>query len=258
MRPLFRKIGETVRLGFSLAKTNFKLRNEGNYLGVAWYLLVPLSLFVIILLVRHAAFSDTGIEHYPVYLLIGITGFNFFRQTISLSISAIHTNGGFIKSLNGISLEAFVLSQFIESVFSHAFELALVVGAMAYFGLPIAWVIFYPLVFLTFAPFVLGLSLLFAAGGTYMRDFENVWNIAGQLLFFATPIFYVARPESFAYSANLFNPLFYFLSMARDVMLYRTVPSLWMIATLFGAGIAVLFLGMGVFGKYKGRFSELV
>ena len=258
MSTIHNRFLKTIRLSFSLAKINFKLRNEGNYLGVIWYLLVPLSLFLIILLVRHAAFSDAGIEQYPIYLLIGITGFNFFRQSISLSISSIHQNGGFIKSLNGISLEAFVLSQFIESVFSHAFELILIAGFMLYFGLPIVWLALYPIAFLLFAPFVLGISLIFATGGTYMRDLENVWNIATQLLLFGTPIFYVALPGSFAYSINLLNPLFYFLLIARDFVIYHIVPPVWMMFVLFGFGIVCLIIGMFVFKKFKYGFSELV
>ena len=32
-----------IQIGFQLAKTNFKLRNEGSYLGIFWYLLYLLN-----------------------------------------------------------------------------------------------------------------------------------------------------------------------------------------------------------------------
>ncbi len=41
-----------LRISLILAKTNFKLRIEGSYLGILWYLLNPLALFLILLLIK--------------------------------------------------------------------------------------------------------------------------------------------------------------------------------------------------------------
>ena len=43
------KIKSISALSFSLAKANFKIRNEGSYLGIFWYLLEPLAFFIVLL-----------------------------------------------------------------------------------------------------------------------------------------------------------------------------------------------------------------
>jgi ABC-type polysaccharide/polyol phosphate export permease len=80
------EIKKMIRVSFSLAKVNFRLRIENSYLGIFWYLLNPLIMFGILLLVKKAAFPEASIPYYPLFLIIGISAFNFFKQAISESI----------------------------------------------------------------------------------------------------------------------------------------------------------------------------
>ena len=249
---------EILRLSFSLAKTSFKLRNEGSYLGIMWYLLGPLALFFIILFVKGAAFPGTSAPSYPIYLLIGITGFNFFRQSITTSIQAINMNAGFIRSINNISLETFVLATILESVFSHIFEIALVAAFMIYFGVPVLGILLYPLSFLVFFPFILGAGFFCAAVGVYTTDLDNIWMIASQLLFFVTPVFYTIEPGTMLHTVNLFNPVFYFVNISRSLLIDRTFPPLWMFGVILGMGALACFVGIKIFEAKKRELAEKV
>lgn len=252
------KIREVIRLSFSLAKTNFKLRNEGSYLGIAWYLLGPLALFFIILFIRGEAFPGAIAPEYPIYLLIGITGFNFFRQSITTSIQAITMNASFIKSINNISLETFVVATVFEATFSHVFEVVLVAAFMAYFGVPLLGILLYPISFLVFFPFILGAGFFCATIGTFTADLDNLWMIASQLLFFVTPIFYTATPGTTLYAVNLFNPAFYFISISRSFLIDRVFPPLWMFGVLLGMGVLICFIGVRLFEAKKYKLAEQV
>lgn len=249
---------DILRLSFSLAKTNFKLRNEGSYLGVFWYLLGPLALFFIILFVQGAAFPGASIPSYPIYLLIGITGFNFFRQSITTSIRAISMNASFVKSINNISLETFAVATILEATFSHVFEIALVAAFMLYFGIPLVGILLYPISFLVFFPFIVGAAFFCATLGAYTTDLDNLWMIASQLLFFATPIFYVAKPGTMLYTLNLFNPVFYFVSISRSFLIERAFPPLWMFGVLLGMGVVACLVGIKLFQSKKRSFAEKV
>ena len=110
-------------LSLQLAKSNFKLRNEGSFFGIFWYLLEPLSLFLIIVGLR-AMLGGGGIEHYPLYLLLGLIMFNFFSGTTSRATSLIISNANFIKSMK-INHESLIVSQVVEGIFSHFFEILL-------------------------------------------------------------------------------------------------------------------------------------
>src|SRR4030042_3140482 len=94
------KLRHFLDLSLEIAKSSFKLRNEGSYLGIFWYLLNPLLLFLLLLLV----FSDrlgNSIPSYPLYLLLGIVIFNFFQQATTESTKIIVRDyGELIKSIN--------------------------------------------------------------------------------------------------------------------------------------------------------------
>ncbi|MBD3260723.1 MAG: ABC transporter permease, partial [Candidatus Altiarchaeales archaeon] len=66
-------------LSLSIAEAEFKLRNEGSYLGILWYLLEPLLMFILLLFVFSKSLGQ-DIPHYPLYLLVGIIVFNFFQK----------------------------------------------------------------------------------------------------------------------------------------------------------------------------------
>ncbi len=249
-------VTDILRLSFSLAKTNFKLRNEGSYLGIAWYLLGPLALFFIILFVRGAAFPGAAIASYPIYLLIGITGFNFFRQSISLSIRAITSSAEFIKSINNISPETFVISTILESSFSHVFEMLLVALFMIYFGVPLVGILFYPISFLAFLPFVLGAGFFCATIGAYAIDVDNIWAIMSQLFIFVTPIFYTMVPGTTLATVNLFNPLFYYINISRNLLISRSFPPFSSFAAILGMGVLACVVGIGFFESKKHNLAE--
>jgi len=236
----------------ALAKANFKLRNEGNYLGILWYLLDPLLFFLMFVLVRNIL--GTGIEYYPVYLLIGLTMFNFFRKTTTYASRAISSNAGIISNLK-IKSEVFVISSLLLAVFSHIFELALIAVVMFFMGLPVWYLIFYPFIFFFLWIFTLGFSFLVSSISVYLNDFSNLWGIITRVLWFTTPIFYSARLE-LPFEINTYNPMYYYLTMAREVLIYHRLPETWMIVASITVSFVALIFGIFIFQKTKHGFAE--
>ena len=77
-----------------LVRTDFKLRYQGSVLGYAWSLLHPLMIFLILYVVFVNFLKvGKGIDHYPVYLLLGIVLWNFFRETTMQSLTSIVSRG---------------------------------------------------------------------------------------------------------------------------------------------------------------------
>lgn len=253
----YRKIKRIFELSFSLAKANFKLRNEGSYLGVFWYLLNPLLLFAIILFIRGVAFSGSNIKFYPIYLLFGIVMTNLFTSIAGASINSVSGNSSYITSMK-IECEAFVLSNIFQFVFSHMFEVLLIVALMVFYNISLLGLIYYFVILLFFLIFLTGVSFLFSTIGTYVSDFSNIWAFASQLLFFITPTFYTIKPSDPNYFLNLFNPLFYFLDVSRQIVVYRTMPEPWMILIAIGMSFSFLVVGIFVFEKFKNKFAELI
>lgn len=244
-------------LSFILAKANFKLRNEGSYLGLLWYLLNPLSLFIIILFIRGEAFRASDLANYPVYLLVGLLMFHYMSQIIGSSMNLIQSNGNFIKSIH-IYPETIVISRVLQSCFSHIFEICLLTLASVYFGSTLLGLIPYILVFIIFSFFVLGLSFLFSAIGVHFNDLGNIWAVASTLLFFVTPVFHAPQAGSTLASINHYNPIAIFLDAGREMFVSGSFPQLSTWFLLFIISSFTLAVGLMVFEREKDYFAELV
>ena len=252
------KIKNIFRISLALAKVNFNLRIEGSYLGVLWYLLNPLILFAVLWFVKEAAFAEVQINYYPLYLLIGIAGFNFFKQAITSSIDAISSNYEYIKSINNIAPETLVISAFIQAIFSHIFEFILIFGLAIYLKISLVGLLFYPVFFLIFVILVLGICFIFATIGVYVSDLNNVWIILSQLIMLATPIFYSINPSSLIYKINLANPLFYFLETIRSIVITSKPPTLFIMLALIIFSLLSFVIGILIFKKHQNKFAELL
>lgn len=247
---------KTLNLSLALAKAEFKLRNEGTYLGIFWYLLNPLLMFLVLL----AVFSNrlgAHIPHYPLYLLLGIIIFNFFRQATLESTKIIDENRWLIKSIN-FSRQTLVSSLVLKTLFSHTFEIILFIIFLFIFNAPLHGIIFYPLILFLLLVFIYGASLILSSLAVYFVDLDNIWMFFSFLLWFATPIFYSIESQGWLFRLNLANPLYYFITIARDLIIYTKTPEIWIIlGALF---YSLLFLGVGllVFNRLKKKFAEMI
>tara|TARA_Y100000034_G_C6904359_1_gene419181 strand:- start:3233 stop:4003 length:771 start_codon:yes stop_codon:yes gene_type:complete len=246
-------IFKDVRLGFQLAKYDFKLKNEGSYLGVLWYLLDPLLMFFIILFIR-SSFLVSDVPNYPIYLLVGLIVFNFFRKTTMSSINAISGNSNLIKSIN-LNKEVFVISRVFQSVFSHLFEILLLIAFMIYFEISLMGLVFYPVILVLLVLFVSGISFILSILGVYVNDLNNIWSIFTRLLWFGTPIFYIVEKGTSLYRINLFNPMYYFIEGVRGVVINQMMDLL-MLLIVASIGIIVLLIGLYIFEINKDKFVE--
>ena len=252
----YQEIKSILGLSLSLAKANFKVRNEGSYLGVFWYLLEPLSFFIILIFIN-GSISNTKIEDYPVYLFIGIIMFNFFNTVTNFSTSVIQSNSDFIKSLR-INKEAFVISGVLQFAFSHFFEFLILVALVLFYNINILWILFYPLIFVFLCLFTTGISLMLAVIGVYVNDLKNVWSVFTRLLWFITPIFYIIKGESLLQKISMLNPLYHYINISRDVIIFHKIPELHTIIFAIFFSIFIFFIGIIVFEKNKSKLAERI
>ena len=77
------------------------------------------------------------------------------------------------------------------------------------------------------------------------------------LLWFSTPIFYILLPKNITILQKL-NPMYYFISISRDIIIYGNAPSVNIIETAIVSAVGVLLLGIIIFKKFKSKFAEIV
>ena len=240
----------------TLAVMMFKLRNEGSYLGIIWYLLNPLLMFLLLLLIFSNNLGD-NIENYPVYLLTGIIMVNFFLSATSESTKIIRANSGTIRSIN-YRRESLIGSIVLVGFFSHMFELIMLGVVMLFYGISPWGISLYLLVLLVFSFFTLGVCLILASVAVYFVDLDNIWSFASKLLWFATPIFYSVSGKEGLSVMIMLNPLYYFITIARKLAIYHETPQTWMMLGAIGFAAVTMFIGLILFERFKKRFAEMV
>jgi len=254
MNSLYQEIKSILGLSLSLAKANFKVRNEGSFLGIFWYLLEPLAFFLILYFISENL-TQNKIPEYPLYLFVGLIMFNFFNAVTSFSTQVISGHAGFIKSLK-IKMESFVLAGVWQFVFSHLFELIVLLIFAFIFKTNLGWFFFYPIILIFFTLFTTGISLILSICGVYIGDLKNVWVVFTRFLWFATPIFYSISPTGTLHALNTWNPLYHFINATRDIIIYQKIPSAQTILTITLGSLAIFFLGIAIFEKFKNRLAE--
>ena len=189
------------RLSLAIATAEFKLRNEGSYLGIFWYLLNPLLTFILLFLLFFDRLGN-NIPGYPGYLLLGIVIFNFFQQITTEASSVLQANVAIIKSIK-FPHEALIGSVVLTALFSHIFEIVLLIFALFFFKIPAGNIILYPIILCFFTIFVFGAALILSALTIYFVDLQNVWAFVSRLLWLATPIFYAIGVSLITLNASL-------------------------------------------------------
>ncbi len=264
MKHIFSKQNRTL-LG-ELVRTDFKLRYQGSVLGYAWSLLRPLLLFLILYVVFVKFLKiGKGIEHYPIYLLLGIVLWNFFAEMTSISLSSIVSRGDLIRKIR-IPRWIIVLSSSVTALINLALNLIIVFIFLLFNHVDIMRsILLLPLVLVQLYLFALGVSLILATAFVKYRDVTHLWEVSLQGLFYLTPILYplsiITKP---LYQKILMvNPIATAVQDARyaavshsSLTISHVYGSQWSRLVPYSITLTVLLFGVLYFKREAKNFAE--
>ncbi len=261
--------GEDLRrlgnLTFTLAANDFKLRFFGSALGYLWSLMRPLLLFGVLYVVfTEIVRFGSGVNNYPVYLLTGIVMFTFFSETTSRGVTSLIERETLLRKIRFPRLVV-PLSVALHALFNLGLNLIVVFVFVFAAGIDPrwSWLEIFPLV----AVLVLlstGVTMLVSALYVRYRDVQPIWEVALQILFYASPIIYTTEryPDSIEHQA-LVNPIAAVLAQMRHALIDPEAPTA---AAAIGGGVrlliplgltlAVFALGAWVFTREAPRIAE--
>ena len=265
-------VTRTSRLGYYLrvlrviAGVEFKLKYADSALGYVWSLAKPLSYFAVLWFVFGRLF-DAGIENFALYLILGIVLYLFFVDACGMALTSIVYRGELLRRLAfppiivPLSVTVTGAITFLVNAVAVA---VFVVTSGASPGLD--WLLLVPL-WLELYVFILGIGLILAGLFVRFRDIGPLWELAAQLLFFASPVMYpiTLLPES-AQRVLFVNPLVQVMQDVRRLVLDDAAHPI--ASDLLGGALghavpvlvalAVLALGLALFRREAPRFAELV
>jgi lipopolysaccharide transport system permease protein len=246
-----------INLVRELTLFNFKLRDQGTFLGFIWTLLHPF-LMLTILFMLFSKRLGRGIEHYEIYLLIGIIQWNFLSAGTNEGLKSIINSRSVLRNVN-ISRIAVVLSSVLAVFISFLLELFVLGGFIVFSGLGFSPVIvLLPFVVLIQLLLVISISLVLSCLNVYFKDAGHIWNILLKIGFFTTPIFYsipmfISKPKMVAY---FLNPMTQLMIFARQIILFKNPPALINMLFVFVAVLIILALCYLIFKKLEDGIME--
>jgi ABC-2 type transport system permease protein len=227
VRPDQGRLRRFVDITFALAVTEFKIRYFGSVLGYLWSLMRPLMIFGVLYVVfTHVVRFGGDIEHYPLKLLLGIVLWSYFAEATGQSVASIVQREGLLRKVP-FPPAVIPLSVALTSAFNLGLNICVVFIFVLVSGIAptAAWLELLPLVALLLA-LTVGVSMFLAVLYVSFRDMSPIWEVATQLLFWGTPIFYVIKtvPDS-ARKVLMANPLAAIIEQARHAVIDPSAPS---------------------------------
>ena len=253
-----------------LVVTEFKLRYQGSALGYMWSLVRPLFLFGILLFVFGFILKITSnIEHYPVYLLLGIVLWSFFVEATNNGLQSIVSRGDLIRKIN-FPKYIIVISGTISALINLGISLIVVLIFILASGVqlhPIA--LLFPLIIVELYVFALALAFFLAALYVKYRDITYIWELGLQAAFYATPILYpvsyVTGKSALLAKLLLLNPVAQMIQDARYVLITPQTDTMiklahnWFaVAFPFALVVCIGIAAEYYFRKSSKNFAEIV
>jgi ABC-2 type transport system permease protein len=217
-----------VNLTRTLAVTEFKLRFFGSALGYLWQLMRPLLLFGVLYVVfTHVVrFGNKG-AFYPVALLAGIVMFVFLSETTGGAVTSLVDREPLVRKVQFPRLVV-PLSVVLTGLMNLALNLVVVLIFLLISGgsVRLGWLEI-PFLVAALVVFSASLSTLLSALYVRYRDVKPVWDVVLQMLFYATPIFYMLSTihNRTIERILLVNPLAVVLQQFRHAVIDPSHPS---------------------------------
>ena len=245
-----------------LVKRDVLLRYRGAMFGVAWIFLSPLLMLAIFAFVFGHIFQSRWPqqpEGMPFWLMLysGLIVFNLFAETISRSPGTVRSYPSYVKKII-FPVEILPLVPLGAGLVHAAFNLLILITALAWFGQLSAGLLLFPVLILPVVLLGLGFAWFLAAWGVFIKDMTQIVPLFVQMLLFLSPVFYpVDAVPSALRPLYEINPLGTVIEATRTAILGLPIPWLaWMLALAFSF-IAAL-LGLAFFNHARDEFADVL
>lgn len=236
---------------------------RGTFLGRMWIILQPLLEVGVYALIFGVVLNvSRGIENFLGFLVIGVIFFGFISRGLTRSAGLIQSSRGLISSFS-FPRAAIAFSAVLRSLLDNLTPAIVAVTLALLFQShkPVSWTIVLIIpIFLLIHIFILGATLIIARMTAFVPDFKSLVSLFVRALFFVSGVFFSI--ERFSGNGMLqdimsANPVYQFLKVARESVMYATVPSLETWLYLIAWSFGLLAAGLIYFWRAEARYSNV-
>jgi ABC-type polysaccharide/polyol phosphate export permease len=266
--------GMGIRLGWlrdhgdllrTLLRRELRAKYKGSALGVAWSYIYPLLMMAVYTVV-FSVLWDSGIPHYPLVVLTGLTAWSFFQSAVYGGATSIVSNAQIIKKV-WFPREIVPIAVVLAAGVSSLVMIAVLIPVDLWFAPESrspAMLLAIP-IGLCFFALAAGFAWLLAAANVFFRDVEHFLSVLFLPWFFLTPVFYRLEGLPGADDHQVLiqilrwgNPVTPYVEGLRAALLDGVVPGTFALVYMAVVGPLFLLVGLWVVQRYEDRFAVVL
>lgn len=246
-----------------LVTKDFKLKYRRSVLGIAWSVLNPLLMMVVMAIVFSTIFAQgrngsITPDMYPLYLIVGNVTFSVMSDSTTQAMSSILGASSLLKKVK-VHRWVFPVQKVLFSLVNFALSLVAVALVMIWFRVVPSWhLILLPVCLLFLMLFCMGLGLMLSALSVFFRDVMHLWSVVITAWTYFTPIFwttdFIAQMPHVLRVIMYANPMYNYLTFMRDIFLFQQSPTPLVFGLCVAWALISLAIGYTVFHKTEHKF----
>lgn len=242
-----------------LVTKDFKRKYRRSVLGIAWSVLNPLMMMIVMSVVFSFVFR-ADIENYPLYLILGNITFSFMSESTSQALMSFIDAAPLLKKVR-VSRFVFPVQKVLFALVNFTFSLVAVALVMLWFRVVPTWhIIWLPACLFLLVLFCSGIGLIVGSLAVFFRDVVHLWSVILTAWTYLTPIFWVPTQlaangaPTWVMSIVELNPMYGFVTFMRDIFLWNQNPSMQTLGLCVIWAVIMLGIGILVFRKTQHKF----
>ncbi|MFC2166915.1 ABC transporter permease [Acidobacteriota bacterium] len=259
-REIYLELKKNRWLTYQFFKRDFLALYKQSFLGIFWAIIIPLiGVGTFIILNNSGVFViDEMKVPYPVYAVLGMAFWQFFATGLATSSDSLVKAGSMIIRIN-FSKKSLIIAAASLSIVPFLVQFILVIVLFFIFKIsPSIAILCTPFFLIPLLLLMLGLGLILALLNGVMRDIGKVLPFLITFLMFLTPVLYEKPSEGILALFTKYNPLYYLISMPREIILQGTMSE-WRGYLLASALSAICFVfSLIVFHLTEKRVAERI
>lgn len=245
----------------TLAERDIRASYKEASLGIAWAVLTPLAMLIVLVLVfkRVKTFQIGGDVPYVLFAYLGILPWQYFASSLSAGGNSLLANKALLSKIH-FPRECFPLAQLLEAAVNTALATSVLVVLFALHRFtPHVQTLWVPLFILIEVAFTAGLVLAASALLVHVRDLVQALPLVVSLGMFATPVIwpFAKIPASFQPVYSFFNPLGPVINNIRRTVLLGQGPTWGLLGIATAGALIYLVGGYAIFKHLEADIADI-
>lgn len=246
-----------------LVTKDFKIKYRRSFLGVAWSVLNPLLMMIVMAVVFSTIFAQgrngaVSPELYPLYLIVGNVTFSVMSESTNQALMSIIWASSLLKKVK-VHRWVFPIQKVLFSLVNFGFSLIAVAIVMIWFHIVPTWhLILLPVCLFLLMLFCMGLGMMLSALTVFFRDIMHLWSVVITAWTYLTPIFwttdFIGQMPHVVRIIMYANPMYNYIQFMRDIFLFQTTPTFFTVGMCVAWAVVALVLGYVVFHSSEHKF----